>query len=73
MAELILTDKERAAHFDQLGKVCGRCDIGVFAIDNNGYNTFLRCKQCKHVPFVVNSIDIYSNYVKAAKDKQNDK
>lgn len=41
----------RAEHADQLGRLCSACEAGSLCLDNNGYNIFLRCNQCKNVPF----------------------
>lgn len=50
--------ESRAAHADQIGKVCGACEAGTFFLDSNGYNNFPRCNQCKHVPFLLNGVDM---------------
>jgi len=48
----------RAAHADQLDKLCGVCGLGSYRLDNNGYNSFLRCDQCRNVPMYVDGIDL---------------
>lgn len=34
----------------KVGRLCVRCFLGKLFLDTNGYNHFLRCNHCHHVP-----------------------
>lgn len=43
-------DQQWALHRSRIGLECSCCKDGKYRSDSNGYNTFLRCDKCLHVP-----------------------
>lgn len=43
----------------RVGAACAWCKEGALFLDGNGYNEFLRCEKCGHVPlYDTNGIDL---------------
>jgi len=54
--------RAEAAQFikDQTGLTCGVCGTGALFQDGNGYNNFMRCNKCNHVPLYINGTDVHA-------------
>lgn len=63
-AERIRKEKVERANEEKaklVGTACWRCGQGHMFMDSNGYNEFLRCNQCRHVPMLINGRDVYKD------------
>jgi hypothetical protein len=36
-----------------IGQPCPKCKSGKLKLDSNGYNEFMRCRSCSHVPLFI--------------------
>ena len=50
--------EKRERYKDQIGALCGACHIGKFFLNSNGYNDFPECAKCRHVPLLLDGIDM---------------
>ena len=50
--------EKRERYKDQIGALCGACHVGKFFLNSNGYNDFPECAKCRHVPLLLDGVDM---------------